>query len=106
MHKKLYILLIGIVALACGKDRIGDPAFGPGDYPRIFDIQNAFISPVRIINEGQTADYKGLVYSPGGKVNISWKVNGEERSKDTVFSFTPTAGGEYTISLEVELNGL
>ncbi len=107
MHKKLYILLVSIFVLAaCGKDRIKDPEFGPGDYPRIFDIQNAFMSPVRILEQGQTADYKGLVYSPGGKVNISWKVNGEEKSKDTVFSFTPAAGGEYTISLEVELNGL
>lgn len=107
MHKKIYILLVSLLALmACGKERIKDPEFGAGDYPRIYDIKNVFVSPVLILPPGQTANYTGLLYSPAGKVKISWKVNGEQKSADTTFSFTPPAPGEYTLSLEVEYGGL
>lgn len=107
MHKKLYILLVLVAALfSCGKNRIDDPEFGAGDYPRIFDILNAFQSPTRIINAGDTAKYNGLLFSPAGKVKISWKVNGEQKSTDTIFSFAPVTGGEFTVELEAEFNGL
>lgn len=94
--------------MACRKDRIKDPEFGPGDYPRIFDMSNVFVSPVMVIKPGESARYAGIQYSPAGKVNIAWKVNGETKSSDTTFTFTPVgnAGGNFTIDLEVELNGL
>lgn len=107
MHKKIYILLVSLLALmACDKERIKDPEFGAGDYPRIFDIKNAFVSPVVILAPGQAANYTGLLYSPASKVKISWKVNGEQKSSDTTFSFTPPGPGEYTVLLDVEYGGL
>lgn len=100
------VLGLGTLLLAaCNKDIADDPEFGPGDYPRIFYAQGNFPQAV-IINQGQTATYGGITYSPAGKVKINWKVNDEVKSNDTTFKFTPTAGGEYSIKLEVELNGL
>lgn len=107
MHKKLYILLVIFMALlSCDKNRIDDPEFGEGDYPRIFDISNAFTTPTMIINAGDTVKYSGLLFSPVGKVKVAWKVDGEVKSTDTVFDFSPAAGGEYTVELEAEFNGL
>jgi hypothetical protein len=59
-----------------------------------------------ILDEGQSAVYNGLLFSPAGKVKISWKVNGVEKSTDTAFTFKPTAGGEYKIVLEASYGGL
>lgn len=107
MFKKLYILLvISVVLFSCSKNRIDDPEFGEGDYPRIFDILNVFNTPTMIINAGDTAKYNGLLFSPVGKVKVTWKVDGEVKSTDTAFAFSPDAGGEYTVDLEVEFNGL
>lgn len=78
MHKKLYILLVIFMALlSCDRNRIDDPEFGEGDYPRIFDISNAFTTPTMIINAGDTVKYNGLLFSPVGKVKVAWKVDGE-----------------------------
>ncbi|MDF2192447.1 glycosyl hydrolase family 18 protein [Paraflavitalea sp. CAU 1676] len=110
-HKRLtiyltLIVMIGCVAAlaACNKDIADDPEFGPADFPRIFYAQGNFPQAI-ILNQGETAKYGGITYSPAGKVKISWKVNEEVKSSDTTFNFTPTAGGEYNIKLEVELNG-
>lgn len=99
-------LLVAIFQTGCKKDLIKDPEFGPGDYPRIFDEGNTFFSPIRVIGMGETTTYNNLSYSPVGKVKIAWKVDDEVKSTDTAFSFTPTTGGEFTISVEVEFNGL
>lgn len=112
MRINLYkIALLGAVLLAifqtgCKKDHIKDPEFGTGDYPRIYDETNTFFSPIRVISMGETTSYNNLSYSPAGKVKIAWKVDDEVKSTDTAFSFTPTTGGEFTISLEVAFNGL
>jgi hypothetical protein len=76
--------------------------------PRIFDTQNAFTSPNRIILEGQPAVYSGLKFSPttNGKTKVSWKVNGVEVSTDTTFTFVPEGGGEFEITVEATYNGL
>ncbi len=106
----LFIQVIGVVACisilqACKKDIADNPEFGAGDYPRIFYAQGNFPAAI-IIDQGGSAKYNGITYSPAGKVKISWKVNDEVKSNDTSFNFVPTAGGEYNIKLEVEVNGL
>ncbi len=78
-------------------DGVGDTDF----HPRIFDRTGVFTSPSMIISEGETASFSGLLYSPAGSVDISWKVDGQEVSQDTAFAFTPDGGGEYTVTLEV-----
>lgn len=100
----LFCFGLAILLSACRKE-IKDPQFGEGDSPRIFygaaDFPTSYI-----INEGDTASYTGLLFSPAGKVKIEWKVNGEVKSTDTVFRFSPAAGGEFKIDLEVSYGGL
>ena len=103
---KFILLLIatGIVMPGC-KKKIDDPVFAEGDMPRIFQMGGNFRSSY-IIDEGQSAVYSGLLFSPAGKVKISWKVNDKVVSSDTIFTFKPTGGGEFHIVLEAEFNGL
>ncbi|RZL04915.1 MAG: hypothetical protein EOO89_27425, partial [Pedobacter sp.] len=97
------LLLIAIVS-GCKKDQETDNgAF----HPRIFDQGLVFQSPSRIIQEGESATYNRLLFSPapGEKTKISWTVDGTEVSTDTAFVFTPTAGGEYVVKVEATYNG-
>jgi hypothetical protein len=99
-----FFLATVLLVSGCKKD-IADPEFGEGDSPRIFQLGDNFRASY-ILNEGESAVYKGLLFSPAGKVNVSWKVNDEVKSNDTSFTFTPTAGGEFRIVVEAEYNGL
>lgn len=99
------LLLIAVVIQSCKKDIAKDPEFGAGDYPRIFSVNDRF-PPSVIINQGDTAVYNNLKFSPAGKVTINWYVNDKIVSHDTTFKFVPTTGGEFRIKLEVEYNGL
>ncbi len=98
------LLATGLVLSGCKKE-IVDPEFGEGDTPRIFQLGDNFRTSY-ILNEGESAVYNGLLFSPAGKVKISWKVNDEVKSSDTSFTFTPAAGGEFRIVVEAEYNGL
>ncbi len=103
--KIAFFLFFGTALLqACKKDIAKDPEFETGDYPRIFYLGERFPASI-IINEGDTATYTDLKFSPAGKVKINWYVNGEVKSNDTLFRFIPTAGGEYKILLEADYNG-
>jgi hypothetical protein len=104
-HKLLSFLLLAFAIVTGCKKEIKDPEFGEGDVPRIFQLGDNFRTSY-ILDEGESAVYNGLLYSPAGKVNISWKVNDEVKSTDTSFTFTPTTGGEFRIVVEAEYNGL
>lgn len=84
-----------------------DADFDENFHPRIIDNSAVFTAPNRIIFQGQSAIYSGLTFSPKPmeKTKISWKVNDQEVSTDTAFTFTPTAGGEYVIKVEATYNG-
>lgn len=99
-----YFLTLLTVFSACRK-ATSDPEFTTGDSPRIFQLGDNFRASY-IINQGDTASYTGLLFSPAGKVKISWKVNDAVVSADTVFRFVPATGGEYKIVLEASYNGL
>lgn len=104
MKKILYLIFPLLVMLGCKKD----DNEAEGDFhPRIFDQGLVFQSPVRIIQEGQSAVYNRLLFSPvpGAKTNVSWTVDGKVVSTDTAFTFTPTKGGEFEIKLEAKFNG-
>ena len=104
--KLIFFLITGIVTIqSCKKNIAKEPEFGPGDYPRIFYMGDVFPASV-IINEGDTAIYNNLKYSPAGKVKIDWYVNDVIMSHDTSFNFVPTTGGEFKIKLSVTYNGL
>ncbi len=94
-----------LVIVSCKKDLAKDPAFGEGDYPRIFYLGQQFPASL-IINERDTAVYNNLKFSPAGQVKINWFVNDEVVSTDSVFKFVPQTGGEFKIRLEAEFNGL
>lgn len=85
----------------CKKDEVARQAEKDNFFPRIFDNRNVFLNPSSIINEGDTARFNGLSFSPAGQVAISWKVNGKQLSTDTAFNFRPDSGGDYTVTLEV-----
>ncbi|MBC7868258.1 MAG: hypothetical protein H7X88_12055 [Gloeobacteraceae cyanobacterium ES-bin-316] len=105
LNKIIYFFFASVLLLAsCAKD-IADPEFKEGDSPRIFQLGDDFRTSY-ILNEGESAIYNRLLFSPAGKVNISWKVNDVIKSTDTAFTFTPTAGGEYKIVVEAEYGGL
>lgn len=83
----------------CKKDEVARQAEKDNFFPRIFDNRNAFLNPSSIINEGDTARFNGLSFSPAGEVAISWTVNGKQQSTDTMFNFKPDSGGDYTVTL-------
>ena len=98
------IMLMMLVLQGCKKDEAKQQEADNPYTPRIFDNLRKLAAP-QIINEGQTAVFNGLAFSPAKKVKISWKVNDKEMSTDTAFNFKPTAGGEFTIKLDVSYNG-
>ncbi|HVW59701.1 MAG TPA: glycosyl hydrolase family 18 protein [Puia sp.] len=103
MKKKFVIGVWAFLAIltGCKKDEVARQAENDNFFPRIFDNRNVFLNPSSIINEGDTARFNGLSYSPSGQVAISWKVNGKQLSTDTAFNFKPDSGGDYTVTLEV-----
>lgn len=105
LNRFLYFLFASLILFAACKKNITDPEFKEGDTPRIFQLGDNFRTSY-ILNEGQSAVYNGLLFSPAGKVNISWKVNDVVKSTDTAFTFTPIGGGEYKIVVEAEYGGL
>lgn len=99
------LILVLLMAFAgCKKDEVKDQEAANPYFPRIFDNLRVFGSN-QIIDEGKTADFSGVLFTPAKKVKISWQVNGKETSTDESFKFTPTAGGEYTIKLVATYNG-
>lgn len=98
-------LCLSAVVAGCKKGQEAD--VDDNFHPRIIDNGGVFTVPNRIINEGQSAIYSGLTYSPKPleKTKISWKVNDQVVSTDTAFTFTPTTGGEYEIKVEATYNG-
>ncbi len=107
--KKLTYLLFAIITIGVmgGCEKGEDMQVDNNFHPRIFDNQGVFTSPSRIINQGQSAVYNGLTFSPKPieKSTIKWSVDGQEVSTDTAFTFTPTQGGEYELKLEATYNG-
>jgi len=104
-NKFICFLLAAVLLIAGCKKEIDDPEFGEGDMPRIFQLGDNFRTSY-ILNEGESAVYSGLLFSPAGKVKISWKVNDVVKSTDTTFTFTPDTGGEFRVVVEAEYNGL
>lgn len=98
-------LSASLIVLSACKKTISDPEFKEGDSPRIFQLGDNFRTSY-VLNQGDTAHYTGLLFSPAGKVKITWKVNDVVASTDTVFHFVPTGGGEFKIVLEASYNGL
>lgn len=93
-----------ILQLSCSREDNIDSDF----QPRIFDNGNMFTSPTRVINEGQTVKFNNISFSPSTKkgLSLAWKINGKQLSNDTVFTFTPPAGGgEFMVTLEASYNG-
>lgn len=101
----LGLSLLAWLAAGCRKDLAENPVFGNGDYPRIFYMGDQFPATV-VINEGDTAKYDNLKFSPAGKVHITWFVNDNASGSDTVFNFVPTEGGIFQVLLQAEYNGL
>ncbi|RAJ10914.1 GH18 family chitinase [Chitinophaga skermanii] len=108
--RKIYHLLILaailVIGNSCNKNDVSDPGWKPGDQPRIFDQKNVFQTPSHVINGGESVAFTGLLFSPAGQVKVSWKVDGKEVSTDTAFTFTPTTGGEFALTLEATYGGL
>lgn len=93
-----------ILQLSCSREDSIDSDF----QPRIFDNGNMFTSPTRVISEGQTVKFSNISFSPSTKkgLSLAWKINGKQLSNDTVFTFTPPAGGgEFMVTLEASYNG-
>ncbi|SEN25502.1 Chitinase, GH18 family [bacterium A37T11] len=104
--KKFYVICTFLVmALLSGCDNKESDPYAGDFFPRIFDPARVFTSPSMVIAEGASAQFKGLLFSPANQVSISWQVDGKEVSTDTSFTFTPTAGGEYHLTLAVSHQG-
>ncbi|MET4082505.1 hypothetical protein ABIB40_002463 [Pedobacter sp. UYP30] len=109
MKKLSYFLFTSLIICAISSCKKGQEAQVDDNFhPRIFDTKGVFRAPSIIINQGQSATYSGLTFSPKPeeKSKIMWTVDGKEVSTDTAYTFTPTAGGEYQIKLEASYNGL
>lgn len=104
-RNKFFLSFLAALLIMTGcKKEIADPVFKDGDSPRIFQLGDNFRTSY-ILDEGQSAVYAGLLFSPANEVKISWKVNDVVVSTDTTFTFTPTTGGEFKIVLEAEYKG-
>lgn len=95
-----YVVSVAWLMSVAGCEKPTD-AYSTDFFPRIFDRTGVFTSPSQIIPEGGSVEFSGLLFSPASAVDISWKIDGVEVSTDTSYTFTPTAGGEYTVTLEV-----
>ncbi|SFW37009.1 Chitinase, GH18 family [Sinomicrobium oceani] len=103
--KKNWLYIIPVVALlllASGCSSSDDDGYSTDFFPRIFDPTNVFSIPSYVINVGDEVTFENLAFSPGGVVDISWKINGEEVSKEESYTFTATEGGEFELVLEVK----
>lgn len=98
-------LCFSVVVAGCKKGQEAD--VDDNFHPRIIDNGGVFTVQNRIINEGQSAIYSGLTFSPKPmeKAKISWKVNNQEVSTDTTYTFKPVGGGEFEIKVEATYNG-
>src|SRR5690606_28434904 len=106
MNKIIYMLipaLLILLIMSCEKKEKYE--LDTDYFPRIFDQTGVFTSPMQVIAAGEAVEYTGLVFSPAGKVDVTWKVNGEEVSKEESYVFSPSSGGEFEITLEVTNNG-
>ncbi|MBB2148587.1 glycoside hydrolase family 18 protein [Pedobacter gandavensis] len=103
MKKIVYILFPLMVLLGCKKNK-NEVYSGT---LQIFDQGLVFQSPIRVIQEGQSAAYNRLLFTPvpGLATKIRWTVDGKQVSTDTTFTFTPTTGGEFEVKLEATFNG-
>lgn len=101
-HALIFSMLV--LFSACKKDEAKQQEENNPYTPRIFDINRVMAAP-QIINEGQTANFTGLLFSPANQVKVSWKVNDKEVSTDTAFKFKPVGGGEFTVKLDVSYGG-
>ena len=103
--KDLLIMLFLLVLFAgCKKNDVAQQEKDNPIAPRIFDNGRVFAGAY-IINEGDTAKFTGLQYTPADKVKINWMVNNKPTATGTSFNFKPTTGGEFTIKLVVTYNG-
>ncbi len=106
MNKIIYHIIPSLlILLVTGCEKKEKYEFDPDFFPRIFDQTGVFTSPMQVISEGETVEYAGLVFSPAGKVDVTWKVDGQEVSKAESYAFSPSSGGEFEITLEVTNNG-
>jgi hypothetical protein len=104
-RKELLVILLAVLGFAgCKKDIAAEQENSNPIYPRIFDNKRVFAGAY-IINEGDTAKFIGLQYTPADKVKINWMVNDSLASTATSFNFKPSTGGEFTIKLVVSYNG-
>lgn len=104
-HKDLLIMLFLIVLFAgCKKNDAAQQEKDNPIAPRIFDNGRVFSAPY-IINEGDTAKFTGLQYTPADKVKISWLVDNVPTASGTSFNFKPNGGGIFAIKLVVTYNG-
>ncbi len=98
------MLVMLMVFSGCKKDEVKQQEDANPYSPRIFDKLRELGAP-QIIDEGTSATFNNIDYSPAASVKISWKVDGKEVATTPKFEFKPTAGGEYTIKLDVTYNG-
>jgi Glycosyl hydrolases family 18 len=100
----LVMLFLFILFAGCKKNDVAQQEKDNPIAPRIFDNKRVFAGAY-IINEGDTAKFTGLQYTPADKIKISWMVNNVPTASGTSFDFKPSAGGEFTIKLVVTYNG-
>lgn len=105
--KKITYIIVSLLLFAGWECKEDDTVDESNFYPRIFDQGLVFQASSRIIREGESAVYNRLLFSPKPleKTSISWKVNGQEVSTDTAFTFKPDGGGEFEVRLEATYNG-
>ncbi|MGS2741583.1 glycosyl hydrolase family 18 protein [Sinomicrobium sp. M5D2P17] len=97
----IYIIPVMLVLSASGCSTSDDDGYSSDFFPRIFDPTSVFSIPSYVINVGEEVTFEDLAFSPGGKVDISWKINGEVMSKEEDYTFIAEEGGEYELVLEV-----
>lgn len=104
---KYLVFSVFLLAILAGCKKGQEADYDDNFHPRIIDNNGVFLSPNRIIFQGQSAVYDGLMFSPkpNTKTKVVWKVNDKEVSTDTTYTFTPTAGGEYEVKVEASYNG-
>ncbi len=108
-YKILSFLFLLTLFVGCKEDVLKNQEENEMLTPRILggDIAAIFPNPnaVQVLEPGEEVDFSSLQFSPAGKVDVLWKVDGEQVAVGEQFVYKASGVGDHRVSVEASYNG-